>query len=34
MGSPMRMVGSLCCIGWDIYIVLFPKLGFGHQEDV
>jgi hypothetical protein len=28
------MVGSICDIVWDIYIVLFHKMGFGHQEDV
>jgi hypothetical protein len=28
------MVSSVCDIVWDIYIVLFRKKGFGHQEDV
>jgi hypothetical protein len=28
------MVGSVCDIDWEIYIVLFRKIGFGHQEDV
>jgi hypothetical protein len=28
------MVCSVCDIVWDIYIVLFRKMGFGHQEDV
>jgi hypothetical protein len=34
MGSPIRIVGSVCDTGWDIYIVLFRKLGIGHEEDV
>jgi hypothetical protein len=33
MGCPIRMVGSLCGIGWDFYVVLFRKMGFGHQEN-
>jgi hypothetical protein len=28
------IVGRLCGTGWDIYIVLFSKMGFGYQEDV
>jgi hypothetical protein len=28
------MIGSLSDMIWDIYIVLFHKMGFGHQEDV
>jgi hypothetical protein len=34
MGSPIRMVGSVCSIVWDIYIVIFRKMGFGQQEDI
>jgi hypothetical protein len=34
MGSPIRMVSSVCDVVSDIYIVLFRKMGFGHQEDV
>jgi hypothetical protein len=28
------MISSVCDVVWDIYIVLFRKMGFGHQEDV
>jgi hypothetical protein len=28
------MVGSVCDTVWDIYVVSFRKMGFGHQEDV
>jgi hypothetical protein len=28
------MVGSVCGMGWDFYIVLIRKMGFSHQEDV
>jgi hypothetical protein len=28
------MVSSVCDVVWDIYIVLFCKMGFGHQENV
>jgi hypothetical protein len=34
MGCPIRVVGSVCGAGWDIYTVLFRKIGFGHQEDI
>jgi hypothetical protein len=34
MGCPIQMVGSSCDIVWDIYILLFRKVGLGHQEDV
>jgi hypothetical protein len=34
MGSPIRMNSSVFDIVWDIYIVLFRKMGFRHQEDV
>jgi hypothetical protein len=34
MGRRIQMVGSVCNIIWDIYIFLFRKMGFGHQEDV
>jgi hypothetical protein len=36
MGSPVRMVSSVCDEVWDFYsyIVLFRKMGFGHQYDV
>jgi hypothetical protein len=27
------MVSSICDVVCDIYIVLFHKMGFGHQED-
>jgi hypothetical protein len=28
------MDSSVCDVVWDIYIALFRKMGFGHQEDV
>jgi hypothetical protein len=34
MESSIQMAGSLCGIGWNVYIVSFRKVGFGHQEDV
>jgi hypothetical protein len=34
MGSPIRMVSSVCDVVWNIYILLFCQMGFGHQEDV
>jgi hypothetical protein len=34
MGSPIRIVGSVCGIVWDIYIFLCRKIGFGQNEDV
>jgi hypothetical protein len=34
MGSPIWIVSSLCDVVWNILIVLFCKMGFGHQEDV
>jgi hypothetical protein len=28
------MIGRVCGIGWDFFVVLFCKMNFGHQEDV
>jgi hypothetical protein len=33
MDSPIQMVGSVFGIGGNFYIVSFPKMGCGHQED-
>jgi hypothetical protein len=34
MDCPIRMVSIICDVVWNIYIVLFRKMGFGHQEDI
>jgi hypothetical protein len=34
MGFAIRMIGSVCGVGWDFYMVSFRKLGFRHQGDV
>jgi hypothetical protein len=34
MGSPILIVGSVCGIGCDIYVVLFRKMDFGHEGNV
>jgi hypothetical protein len=34
VGTPIRILGNVCGRDWDFYIVLFRKMGFGHQEDV
>jgi hypothetical protein len=34
MDSSIRMIDSVCGIGWNCYIVLFRQMDFGHQEDL
>jgi hypothetical protein len=34
MGCPIQMVGSICVILWDMYVVLFCKMDVEHQDDI